>query len=117
MKEATKRSIFRWVHIVCGVPMLGYIDDSPSNTPNYAFTEGVADFWRANRETRGGDRTRSLGRGRRDGTREGDVIEEVNRKPVRDFEQFRHELTASGNQSVRLLVNRGGTTQFAVVGR
>lgn len=38
MKEATKRSIFRWVHIVCGVPMLGYIYDSPSNTPNYAFT-------------------------------------------------------------------------------
>jgi len=37
MKEATKRSIFRWVHIVCGVPMLGYIYDSPSNTPNYAF--------------------------------------------------------------------------------
>jgi len=37
MKEAKKRSIFRWVHIVCGVPMLGYIYDSPSNTPNYAF--------------------------------------------------------------------------------
>jgi hypothetical protein len=37
MKEATKRSIFRWVHIVCGLPMLGYICDSPSNTPNYAF--------------------------------------------------------------------------------
>jgi len=37
MKEATKRSIFRWVHMVCGVPMLGYIYDSPSNTPNYAF--------------------------------------------------------------------------------
>jgi hypothetical protein len=37
MIEATKRSIFRWVHIACGVPMLGYIYDSPSNTPNYAF--------------------------------------------------------------------------------
>ena len=37
MKEAKQRSIFRWVHIVCGVPMLGYIYDSPSNTPNYAF--------------------------------------------------------------------------------
>jgi len=38
MKEATKRSIFRWIHIVCGVPMLGYIYDSPSDTPNYAST-------------------------------------------------------------------------------
>jgi hypothetical protein len=38
MKEATKRSIFRWIHVVCGIPMLGYIYDSPSNTPFYAPT-------------------------------------------------------------------------------
>jgi hypothetical protein len=36
MSEATKRSIFRWVHIVCGIPILGYIYDSPSDTHNYA---------------------------------------------------------------------------------
>jgi len=36
MTEATKRSIFRWIHIVCGIPILGYIYDSPSDTPNYA---------------------------------------------------------------------------------
>ena len=36
MKEATKRSIFRWIHIICGIPMIGYIYDSPSDTPNYA---------------------------------------------------------------------------------
>ena len=36
MKEATKRSIFRWIHIICGLPMIGYICDSPSNTPYYA---------------------------------------------------------------------------------
>jgi len=36
MKEATKRSIFRWIHIVCGIPILGYIYDSPSDTHNYA---------------------------------------------------------------------------------
>ena len=36
MKEATKRSINRWIHIICGIPMLGYIYDSPSDTPNYA---------------------------------------------------------------------------------
>ena len=36
MKEATKRSIFRWTHIICGIPILGYIYDSPSDTPYYA---------------------------------------------------------------------------------
>ena len=38
MTEATKRSIFRWVHIICGIPILGYIYDSPSDTHNYAFS-------------------------------------------------------------------------------
>jgi hypothetical protein len=37
MKEATRRSIFRWIHIICGIPILGYIYDSPTNTPNYAW--------------------------------------------------------------------------------
>jgi len=36
MKEATKRSIFRWIHIILAIPILGYIYDSPSDTPNYA---------------------------------------------------------------------------------
>ena len=36
MTEATKRSIFRWIHILCGIPILGYIYDSPSDTPYYA---------------------------------------------------------------------------------
>jgi hypothetical protein len=36
MKEATKRSIFRWIHIIFSIPILGYIYDSPSDTPNYA---------------------------------------------------------------------------------
>ena len=38
MNETTKRSIFRWTHIVCGIPILGYIYDSPADTPNYAFS-------------------------------------------------------------------------------
>jgi hypothetical protein len=38
MKEAAKRSIFRWIHIVFGIPILGYIYDSPKDTPNYAFS-------------------------------------------------------------------------------
>jgi hypothetical protein len=36
MKEATKRSAFRWTHIVFGIPMIGHIYDSPSNTQYYA---------------------------------------------------------------------------------
>jgi hypothetical protein len=38
MKETTKRSIFRWIHIIFGIPILGYIYDSPSNTPSCAST-------------------------------------------------------------------------------
>jgi hypothetical protein len=38
MKEATKRMIFRWIHIICGIPVIGYIYDSPTNTPNYAWS-------------------------------------------------------------------------------
>ncbi len=37
MKEATKRSIFRWIHIIFGIPILGYIYDSPADTPYYAW--------------------------------------------------------------------------------
>ena len=36
MKEASKRLIFRWIHIVFSIPILGYIYDSPSDTPYYA---------------------------------------------------------------------------------
>lgn len=38
MKEATKRSMDRWIHIICGVPILGYIYDSPADTPYYAWS-------------------------------------------------------------------------------
>ncbi len=36
ISNATQRSIFRWIHILVGIPILGYIYDSPSDTPNYA---------------------------------------------------------------------------------
>lgn len=36
MKEVNKRSLFRWIHVICGVPIVGYIYDSPSDTPYYA---------------------------------------------------------------------------------
>jgi hypothetical protein len=44
MTEATKRSIFRWIHIICGIPILGYIYDSPSDTHNYASVSGISFF-------------------------------------------------------------------------
>ena len=37
MKEATKRSIFRWIHIVFSIPILGYIYSPFDQIPNYAF--------------------------------------------------------------------------------
>jgi thiosulfate reductase cytochrome b subunit len=38
MSQGTVRTIFRWVHIVFAIPILGYIYDSPSDTHNYAFS-------------------------------------------------------------------------------
>ncbi len=37
MKQATVRTIFRWIHIVFGIPVLGYIYDSPADTLYYAW--------------------------------------------------------------------------------
>jgi hypothetical protein len=36
MKEATKRSIFRWIHIIFGIPILGYIYSPFEQIPSYA---------------------------------------------------------------------------------
>jgi hypothetical protein len=36
MKEATKRSILRWIHIVFGIPILGYIYSPFEEIPKYA---------------------------------------------------------------------------------
>jgi hypothetical protein len=36
MKEATKRLIFRWIHIVFSIPILGYIYSAFDKIPNYA---------------------------------------------------------------------------------
>ena len=36
MKEATKRSIFRWIHLVLSIPILGYIYSPFDQIPNYA---------------------------------------------------------------------------------
>jgi hypothetical protein len=36
MKEVTKRSILRWIHIVFGIPILGYIYSPFEEIPKYA---------------------------------------------------------------------------------
>ena len=45
----------------------------------------------------------------------GDVILEVNRKPVRNIDDYDRALAGIGNQPVLLLVNRGGQAHFVVV--
>jgi serine protease Do len=49
------------------------------------------------------------------GIQRGDVIQEVNRKPVHNIDQYRQALTGTANQPVLLLLNREGTTHFVVV--
>lgn len=49
------------------------------------------------------------------GLRRGDVIEEVNRKPVDSVSAYRGALRRAGNQSLVLLVSRNGNTTFIVV--
>jgi len=36
MKETTKRSIFRWIHLVFAIPIIGYIYSPFANLPDYA---------------------------------------------------------------------------------
>ena len=36
MKDVTKRSIFRWIHIIFSIPILGYIYSPFEEIPNYA---------------------------------------------------------------------------------
>jgi serine protease Do len=47
--------------------------------------------------------------------RRGDVIEEVNHKPVRSVNEFSNAISQMGKQSVLLLINRGGNTLYVVV--
>ena len=36
MKEATKRSILRWIHIVFAIPIIGYVYSPFDKIPEYA---------------------------------------------------------------------------------
>jgi len=45
----------------------------------------------------------------------GDVIQEVNHKPVSNVDQYRQALSSAGDQPVLLLVLRNGITQYIVI--
>jgi len=45
----------------------------------------------------------------------GDLIQEVNRKPVHNVAQYQEALAGTAGKAVLLLVNRGGTTLFLIV--
>jgi thiosulfate reductase cytochrome b subunit len=36
MTQATKRSIVRWIHLVLGIPIIGYVYSPFENIPQYA---------------------------------------------------------------------------------
>lgn len=50
------------------------------------------------------------------GVKRGDVIQEVNRRPVHNVQEYQQALAGTGGKPVLLLLNRGGTTVFVVVG-
>jgi serine protease Do len=49
------------------------------------------------------------------GIQQGDVIMEVNRKPVHNVSQYQQAVSETGDKSVLLLVNRSGQTSYVVV--
>jgi serine protease Do len=49
------------------------------------------------------------------GLSRGDVIQEVNHKPVHNVEEYNQAISSSGKKPVLLLVNKGGRTNFIVV--
>jgi serine protease Do len=51
------------------------------------------------------------------GLRPGDVIQEVNRKPVRSAQEFARAVARARGRDIVVLVNRGGSTAYAVIER
>jgi serine protease Do len=49
------------------------------------------------------------------GLQRGDIIQEVNRKPVSNVEEFHRALAGANGSSVLLLVSRGGSARYVVV--
>ena len=51
------------------------------------------------------------------GLQRGDVIQEVNRKPVNSVADFRAAIRSAGDAPLLLLVNHGGQTGYRVITR
>ena len=49
------------------------------------------------------------------GLKTGDIIQEINRKPVHNVSEYRQAIATGGNQPVLLLVQRAGVTHFVVI--
>ncbi len=49
------------------------------------------------------------------GLQRGQVIQEVNHKPVHNIAEYKQALAAAGKEPVLLLVNQGGVTQYVVI--
>ena len=49
------------------------------------------------------------------GLQRGDVIQEVNRQPISNVQQYEKAIRASGNGEVLLLINRGGATRYVAI--
>lgn len=49
------------------------------------------------------------------GLQPGDIVQEVNRKPVRNPNEYEQALVAGGDQPVLLLVSREGASHFVLV--
>ena len=49
------------------------------------------------------------------GLQTGDIIQEVNRKPVHNVNEYQQAIASGGNQPVLMLVERGGVTHFVVI--
>ena len=45
----------------------------------------------------------------------GDVIQEINHKPINSVSDYRQAMAAAGKQPVLLLVNHGGATRYSVI--
>ena len=49
------------------------------------------------------------------GLQTGDIIQEVNRKPVHNVNEYQQAIASGGNEPVLMLVERGGVTHFVVI--
>jgi hypothetical protein len=54
MSDATKRSILRWIHIIFGIPILGYGKFEPQHCVLNAHRPAVAELERYNNHSKGG---------------------------------------------------------------